>query len=340
MYEQGVIRPPSEASSLLVRVTRNCPWNQCLFCASYKKKKFSRRTVEEVKKDIDNMAREYEGYPVRTVFLQDGDTLVLKTDDVLEIVRYMKQKFPAIERITSYARAPTLKRRSVEELKQLKEAGLTRLHVGMESGSEKVLKMIKKGITGDDIIIGGRHVKEAGIELSEYIMPGVGGRSLSEEHALETARILNMVQPGFIRVRTFAMHRKSPMQKMVENNTFVPMTDEEIIREIRLLLENLSTMHSYFSCGDHSLNLLMHVNGYLDENKEQMLKDLDDYLSLSKEQKQAYSLLKRGSYGNLSIEVVRNEDNMKQIRPELERIEKTEKGGIDGYLNRLRDQLA
>ena len=154
MYEQGVIRPPSEASSLLVRVTRNCPWNQCLFCASYKKEKFSRRTVEEVKKDIDSLAKEYEGYQVRTVFLQDGDTLVLKTEDVLEVLRYLKQKFPTIERITSYARAPTLKRRSVEELKQLKEAGLTRLHVGMESGSEKVLKMIKKGITEDDIVDG------------------------------------------------------------------------------------------------------------------------------------------------------------------------------------------
>ena len=99
-------------------------------------------------------------------------------------------------------------------------------------------------------------------------------------------------------------------------------------------------MHSYFCCGDHGLNLLMHVNGYLDENKEQMLKDLDDYLSLSKEQKQAFSLLKRGSYGNLSIDVVRNEDNMKQIRPELERIDKTEEGGIDGYLNRLLSRLA
>jgi radical SAM superfamily enzyme YgiQ (UPF0313 family) len=340
MYEQGNIRPPSEASSLLVRVTRNCPWNQCLFCTSYKGTKFSRRTVEEVKKDIDSMAREYDGYPVRTAFLQDGDTLVLKTDDVLEIVRYLKQKFPTIERITSYARAPTLKRRTVEELKQLKEAGLTRLHVGMESGSEKVLKMIKKGITEDDIVIGGRHVKEAGIELSEYIMPGVGGRTLSEEHATETARLLNIIQPDFIRVRTFAMHPRSPMQEMLENGTFVPMTDEEVIGEIRLLLENLIKMHSYFCCGDHGLNLLMHVNGYLDENKEQILKDLDDYLSLSKEQKQAYSLLKRGSYGNLPIDVVRNEDTMKQIRPELERIDKTEKGGIDGYLFRRLSQLA
>jgi radical SAM superfamily enzyme YgiQ (UPF0313 family) len=340
MYEQGVIRPPSEASSLLVRVTRNCPWNQCTFCMSYKREKFSRRTVEEVKKDIDAMAKEYGDYPVRTAFLQDGDTLVLKTEGVLEVLRYLKQKFPAIQRVTSYARAPTLKRRSVEELKQLKEAGLTRLHVGMESGSEKVLKMIKKGVTEDDIVIGGTHAKEAGIELSEYIMPGVGGRTLSEEHALETARLLNMIQPDFIRVRTFAMHPRSSMQEMVKNGTFLPMTDEEVIRETRLLLENLNEMHSYFSCGDHGLNLLMEVNGYLDENKEEMLKVIDDYLSLSKEQKQAYSLLKRGSYGNLPIDAVRNEDNMRQIRPELERIERTEKGGINGYLHRLLSRLA
>ncbi len=340
MYEQGVIRPPSEASSLLVRVTRNCPWNQCAFCMSYKGKKFSRRTVEEVKKDIDSMAREYEGYPVHTVFLQDGDTLVLKTSDVLEILRYLKEKFPSIKRITSYARAPTLKRRSVEELKQLQEAGLTRLHVGMESGSQKVLKMIKKGISENDIVIGGKHVKEAGIELSEYIMPGVGGRELSREHALETARLLNMIEPDFIRVRTFAMHPMSSMQKMIEDGTFSPMTDEEVIREIRLLLENLNEMHSYFSCGDHGLNLLMNLNGYLDENKDRMLKDIDDYLSLSKEQKQAFSLLKRSSYGNVPIDVVRNEENMKRIRPELERIGTTEEGGIDGYLHRLLCNLA
>jgi hypothetical protein len=130
------------------------------------------------------------------------------------------------------------------------------------------------------------------------------------------------------------------MQKMVENGTFVPMTDEEVIRETRLLLANLNETHSYFCCGDHGLNLLMYVNGYLDANQEQMLKDLDDYLSLSKEQKRAYSLLKRGSYGSLPIGIVHNEDTMKQIRSELERIDKTEKGGIDGYLHRLLSQLA
>ena len=339
MYEQGRIRPPSEASSLLVRVTRNCPWNQCAFCMSYKREKFSRRTVEEVKQDIDSLAREYGDYPVKTAFLQDGDTLVLKTADVLEVLRYLKEKFPAITRVTSYARAPTLKRRSVEELTQLKEAGLTRLHVGMESGSGKVLKMIKKGITEDDIVIGGRHAKEAGIELSEYIMPGVGGRTLSEEHAKETARLLNMVEPDFIRVRTFAMHRRSSMWELVENGTFLPMTDEEVVREIRLLLENLKEMPGYFSCGDHGLNLLMDLNGYLDRDKDKMFKVIDDYLELSKEQKQAYSLLKRNSYANIPLDVVRNEENMKQLRPELERLDKTSEGGIEGYLNRLLSRL-
>ncbi|NMC94021.1 MAG: radical SAM protein, partial [Syntrophorhabdus sp.] len=221
MYEQGVIRPPSEANSLLVRVTRNCPWNQCVFCPAYKGVKFSKRTVEEIKKDIDQMAGEYGGYSfVKSVFLQDADSLLLSTPDLLEILRYLKQKFPDIKRVTSYARAKTLKRKTVEELKELKEAGLTRIHVGMESGSEKVLKLIKKGITQADIVEGGRRVVDAGISLSEYIMPGIGGKSMSEEHARETARLLNAVQPDFIRVRTFAMHPASPMQKMVEEGTF------------------------------------------------------------------------------------------------------------------------
>ncbi len=335
MYEQGVIRPPSEASSLLVRVTRNCPWNQCLFCPAYKGTKFSRRTVDEVKKDIDNMVRDYEGYPVKTAFLQDGDTLVLKTEEVLEVLRYIKLKFPSIERVTSYARAPTLRKRSVDELKQLKEAGLTRIHVGMESGSDKVLKMIKKGIMPEDIVTGGRHVKDAGIELSEYIMPGLGGRTLSEDHALETARLLNLIEPDFIRVRTFALHPMSPMVKMVENGTFVPMTDEEIVAEIRLLVENLREMHSYFSCADFGLNLLMYVDGYLDINKKKMLEDLDDYLSLSKEQRQAYSLLRRGSYINYPAGIVKDENVMQRVRPEIEKLDKMGKDGFYQYINHL-----
>ncbi len=327
MYEQGPIRPPSEANSLLVRVTRNCPWNQCLFCPAYKGTKFSRRTVEEVKRDLDMMAEDYGKYSisVRTVFLQDADSLVLKTDDLLEILTYITQKFPSVSRITSYARATTLRRKSVEELKMLKEAGLNRIHVGMESGSEEVLKLMKKGITTSDIIEGAMKVKDAGIELSEYIMPGLGGKGLSEIHAKETARVLNIIEPNFIRVRTFAIHPLSPIAKMVREGTFIPLNDEEIVREIRLLIENLKEMRSYFSSRDFSLNLLMDVDGYLDENKEKMLNLIDRYLSLEGTKKKVYSLLRRASFFNYPLEVLENDEFISKIIPEIEKIEKGEK---------------
>ena len=339
MYEQGVIRPPSEAQSLLLRVTRNCPWNQCLFCPAYKGVKFSRRTVEEVKKDIDSMAKEYghHAHMIRSVFLQDADSLVLKTEDILEILKYLNSKFPAIERITTYARSTTLKRKSVEEFKKLKEAGLTRIHAGMESGSENVLKLIKKGITPDDIIEAGKKVVESGISLSEYIMPGVGGRTMSEEHARETARVLNEVKPDFIRVRTFALHPKSPMQKLVEDGIIVPMTDEEIVEEIRVLVSHLNEMHSYFSCGDYGPNLLMQVDGFLDEKKGAMLAEIDRFLSLTPDQKKVYSFIRRSSFMNYPIDIVYDEDVMNRLLPEIKRLE-SEPDGFNRYIAFLMSQ--
>jgi radical SAM superfamily enzyme YgiQ (UPF0313 family) len=337
MYEQGVIRPPSEAQSLLVRVTRNCPWNQCVFCPAYKGVKFSRRSVEDVKADIDAMAKEYGKHinMIETAFLQDADSLILKTEKILEILQHMKARFPGLKRVTTYARATTLKRKSVEEFVQLKEAGLTRIHVGLESGSEKVLKMIKKGITPEDIVEGGRKVMAAGISLSEYIMPGVGGRTLSEEHARETARLLNKVRPDFIRVRTFALHPQSPMKRMVDAGTFVPMTDEEIVAEIRLLVSCLDQMHSYFSCGDYSPNLLMQVNGYLDEKKADMLRELDKFLSLTPEQKKVYALIRRSNPMNYPVEIVLDEKVMKQVLPEVEKLERGDPEGFNRYIETL-----
>ncbi len=337
MFEQGVIRPPSEASSLLVRVTRNCPWNQCLFCPAYKGTKFSRRTVEEVKKDIDAMAAEYGGaVRISSVFLQDADSLVLPVDDLLAILHYLREKFPKINRITTYARARTLKRKSVDDLKRLKEAGLTRVHAGMESGAARVLDLIKKGLTPEEIVEGGRHVMDAGLELSEYIMPGIGGRDLSEEHAAETARVLNQVRPHFIRVRTFAMHPLSPMQKMVREGTYKPMTDDEIVVEIRRLVADLDEMHSYFSSNDFSLNLLMQVDGFLDEKKAVMLAEIDAFLALSKRERQVYMLVQRSGYFRHPLDVVKDPDVLRQALPELERREKDGEDGIDRYIDVLK----
>ena len=336
MYEQGVIRPPSEANSLLVRVTRNCPWNQCVFCPAYKGTKFSKRSVEEIKGDIDSLA---EGYGrcagVESAFLQDADSLLLPTSDLLETLNYLREKFPGVRRVTSYARAKTLIRKSVGELKELKAAGLTRIHTGMESGSAIVLKMIKKGVTPDDIVGGGTRVMEAGISLSEYIMPGIGGRALSEEHATETAKVLNSVKPDFIRVRTFAMHPASPMQEWVRKGSFIPMTDDEIVSEIRLLVSRLDETHSYFSCGDFSLNLLMQVDGYLDEKRDAMLGELEKFLSLTKAQRQAYSLLRRAAFTAYPIGIVHDQRVMDQVVPEIERLEKSGEDGFNTYIRLL-----
>jgi len=338
MYEQGVIRPPSEASSLLIRVTRNCPWNQCLFCPAYKGAKFSKRSVEEVKKDIDSMADELSGYSgIRTAFLQDADSLILPANDLEAILNYVRERFPKIDRITTYARARTLSHKSVDDLKRLKQAGLTRIHTGMESGSERVLQMIKKGMTPEEVVTGGRHVMEAGIELSEYIMPGVAGQALSEEHAIKTAELLNLIRPHFIRVRTFAMHPQSPMQKMVVAGTFVPLTDDEIVAEIRLLVHHLDSMHSYFSCNDFSLNLLMQVDGFLDEKKEDMLNELEAYLSMTKRQRQVYTLLHYAGYGRYPLSVVNDQHVLDQVVPEIERLEKGRgERGFDEYIRMLK----
>jgi hypothetical protein len=244
--------------------------------------KFSKRTVEEVKKDIDSMTDELSGYSgVRTAFLQDADSLILPVNDLVTILNYLKEKFPKIDRITTYARARTLSHKSVDDLKRLKQAGLTRIHTGMESGSVRVLQMIKKGMTPEEVVTGGRHVMEAGIELSEYIM-----------------------------------------------------TDDEIVVEIRLLVNHLDSMHSYFSCNDFSLNLLMQVDGFLDERKEYMLKELDAYLSMTKRQRQVYTLLHYAGYGRYPLSVVNDQHVLDQVVPEIERLEKS--GGEHGFDEHIR----
>ena len=335
MFEQGVIRPPSEAQSLLVRVTRNCPWNRCHICPAYKGENFSLRTVEEIKNDIDMMADTYGSTGFGSAFLQDADSLILPTDNLVEIIQYIRKLFSGIKRITTYARAKSMKRKTVEDLIRLKEAGLSRIHSGMESGSQKVLKLIMKGIKPEDVITGGNRVVESGISLSEYIMPGVGGKALSEDHAIETARVINLVKPDYIRVRTFAVHPVSPIQKMVEEGSYLPLNDEEVVREIRLLLENLDEIPSLFRCGDFSLNLLMKVDGYLDKDKEKMFSEIDRYLGLPEDKKKAYSLIQRTYPGMHSLDVLDNEKLVNEIKCEIEKLENKEPDGFNKYIRKL-----
>lgn len=337
MFEQGAIRPPNEASSLLVRVTRNCPWNRCHICPPFKGKKFSKRPVDEVKLDIDMMADTYKTHAhlFTSAFLQDADSLILPTDELVEIMAYIRKIFPTVERITTYARAKSMKLKSQEDYRRLAEAGLRRIHSGMESGSVEVLKLINKGNQPEDILEGGCKVVASDISLSEYIMPGVGGKEFSSEHALETARLLNLIRPDYIRVRTFAAHPLSPMQKMIDAGSFVPMNDEEVVEEIRLLLESLDEMPSYFRCGDFSMNLLMQVDGRLDQKKARMLEEIDRYLSLSREQKQVFSLIQRSHPRATPLDVVQNQDVVEKVKKDIQRLEAREKDGFDKYIRTL-----
>lgn len=338
MFEQGVIRPPSEANSLLVRVTRNCPWNRCLFCPAYKGTAFSRRSVAEIKKDMDEMAQYHGPYAagITTAFFQDADSLILPTGDLLEILSYLKKKFPGITRVTSYARAKSLKKKSIESLKTLREAGLTRIHTGLESGSSKVLKLIQKGESPEEMVEGGQRVMAAGISLSEYIMPGVGGKALSRESAIKTADVLNRIRPDFIRVRTFALPPNSPMEAMVGDGRFTPLGDLEIVEEIRMLLSQMDNMPSCFRCADFSFNLLMHVDGHLNRNKARMLEELDLFLSLPKQDQKAYVLFQRSGYYDLHpVDMIKNKDVMARLYKKIEDLEKDDPEGLDKYIRSM-----
>ena len=350
VFELGPIRPPSEAKSLLIRVTRNCPWNKCEFCHTYKGEVFSIRSVEEVKKDIDSMKaiadeirelswrmgqagdlnqavlRQFINQPGRQshayqsvagwlyyggdqVFLQDGNSLMVKTGDLVEILNYLREKFPSIQRITSYARARTMARKTVEELKEIRKAGLSRIHIGMETGYDPLLQYMKKGVTAKEQVTGGKNVVEAGISLSEYVMPGLGGERWWREHAVETAKVLNQINPDFIRFRTLYVRQNMPLYQKVEKGEFVRPSDDQIVSEIRLFLETLDGIRSTV-VSDHILNLLEEVQGKLPQEKEKMLQVIDRYLAWPAEQRLRFRVGRRLGY-------LRNLDDLEDLNLRL-----------------------
>ena len=318
-FEQGPIRPPSESGSLLIRVTRNCPWNRCTFCNLYKNTKFSLRPVSHVIKDIDLIRRCVERIKnseklcfqtdqneemafyaaltwvrngMQSVFLQDSNSLIMKPDDLVTILQSLSDTFPETERITSYARSHTVSRISDRDLKRLASAGLNRIHVGMESGSDKVLASVQKGTDKARHIRAGRKVKQAGIQLSEYFMPGLGGKALSREHALESADALNQINSDFIRLRTLALPGNVELFKDVSAGTFEPMNDIRIAEEILLFIESLNGITSTVK-SDHILNLFQEVEGTLPGDKEKMTSVIKRFLSLMPEEQMLYQVGRR-----------------------------------------------
>ena len=373
-FEQGPIRPPSEAKSLLIRVTRNCPWNKCAFCHTYHGTKFELRSVEEVKadiqeaRDIADQIREIslklgQGGTVtrsvidrvygsdalysdsfrqiaawlyfggESVFLQDANSIIIKTDDLVEILSFIKEKFPSVSRITSYCRSHTARRKSVEELRMLCDAGLTRIHIGLESGCDSVLKFIKKGVTAADHIEGGQKVVESGISLSEYIIPGLGGDRWSRENALETARVINEINPDYIRLRSLQVRRGTDLYRMMKEGEFNPLGDEDVVREIKLFIENLEGIESRI-VSDHILNLLEEVEGTLPEDKKDLIAIIDRFFAMSEEDRAIYRLGRRkGIYRRMDdLSDVRTYNALKAVLKEYRR---ESSGNLDRDLYRI-----
>ena len=330
-FEQGPIRPPNEAHSLLLRVTRNCPWNRCTFCPVYKGARYSKRSVDHVKKDIDSVHRcvgilqgiadAHDGLPIAqvrnvsdnldsgewavfdsafrwfragmsSIFLQDADSLTVRPSELIEILKHIRSRFPLVNRVTSYSRSSTLARIDEEELKAIRKSGLDRVHVGLESGSDNVLKLVKKGSTKAIHVSAGLKAKRAGWELSEYVMPGLGGVRLSEEHALETADALNQINPDFIRLRQLAIPIVAPLWKECIDGRFERCTDMMVVGELLTLIENLKGITSVVK-SDHILNLFSEVEGTLPKDKERMLDPLRAFLAMKPEKQRLYQIGRR-----------------------------------------------
>jgi radical SAM superfamily enzyme YgiQ (UPF0313 family) len=271
---------------------RGCPWNYCTFCFAYKdlSRKDCLRSVEDVLQDIDELRYSvdywkglgYDSEP-RTAFLADSNAIIIRTDDLVRIVERLRQAFPSLQRVTSYARAKTVLAKPREDLIRLREAGLTRLHLGLESGDDEVLRRVRKGATAQEMIDAGLKVKDAGFELSEYVMPGLGGRAFSRQHALNTARVLNAIDPHYTRVRTLMLVPGTPLGDEYQRGEFEPPSGREILEEITAMVEALEI--SGRLCFDHMANppiFRQDWEGYkLPEEKDAVLTPIREALGIT-----------------------------------------------------------
>lgn len=330
-FRIGPIRPPSEATSLLLQVTNGCTWNRCRFCRIYRHTKFKAYSADSIRRDIDTMVlyaqrvRRHRDSSGRwdidglnreimmsrgeerqcffmvanwlvnggeNVFLQDGNTTALSSGRLTDVLIYLRQAFPGIKRITSYGRAENLSRVSAEEFAELKAAGLDRIHSGFESGSDAVLSLINKGTTAQQEITAGRNIKAGGIELSVYFMPGIGGRDLTVENPEGTAEVINSISPDFVRIRTAVIKPGTELYDDFLTGKYTLCSDDEKVMEIRRLIEASETEGTVL-VSDHIINLLQQVSGRLDADRDRMLGIIDGYLGMTEEDRMMFRLARR-----------------------------------------------
>ena len=269
-YYGAVYRPPSEAYSLIVQVTYGCSHNTCAFCSMYKEKRFALRPLDEVLEDFHIARQTYRH--VDKVFLADGDALVRKASELYTILDTIRELFPECERVTSYASPASIRIRTDEELRTLRAKGLTMVYMGLESGCDEVLKLMRKGHMSAEIIEMGQKVRRNGIALSVTAITGLGGPELLEQHAIETARAFNAMNPEYIGILTLVVEEGTPLQDWVREGKFRLLTPAQVLQETKLMVENFDSPGSVFRM-NHASNYLS-LKGTLNEDKEAMLSQI------------------------------------------------------------------
>ena len=275
-YDMPLFRPPSEARSLIFQVTLGCSWNRCLFCAMYKTKKFLVRPFEEVEKDVIEMSWQYPN--TRKIFLADGDPLAAPADFIIKVLDHMNQRFPKLERISTYAGPTNLKAKTKEELKEFKARKLDVLYLGIETGNDALLKKIKKGATSKQIIEVSRKAIDVGLRMSTFIILGLGGVDGSHAHAKDSARVANAIDPHFLATLTLML---GPYEKVYEEKImgdgFKLIDKKQSLQEIRWFVEDLTLTNCKFG-SEHASNYLP-ISGTLPRDKEEILRLIDQALA-------------------------------------------------------------
>ncbi len=294
--EHIIIRPPVEAYSVLIAVTGGCSWNRCLFCGTYKgmygtTQDYAIRPIDDVKKDIDQAAKyNYHGFPV---FLAGGNPTSAPTEYLAEIIKYVRVKLRDVQRVSCYSKALDVLRKSDEELKTLANAGLDIVYMGLESGSNKVLRLMKKGTNAESFIKAGKRLLNAGINLSLYIILGLGGQKYSEEHVKETARVLTAINPTIFRFRTLNISPSVPLWENLKSGEFTLLSPLENLKEERNIIANLGDNVTSQVFNDHVSNYCDIESVNIKEDREMFIKTLDSYIQSNRIKKMARKNLDR-----------------------------------------------
>jgi radical SAM superfamily enzyme YgiQ (UPF0313 family) len=274
-YEGSIYRPPSEAQSLIIQATIGCSHNKCTFCSMYKGKKFRIRDVEEILADIEEGKRYYG--MVSRVFLADGNALAMKTEALKRILLKIREVMPECERVGIYSSPKDILRKTEEELRELKELGLGIAYMGLESGSDDVLSSINKGVTASEMIMAGKKLIGSGIKLSVTLISGIGGKSRCHEHALESARVINEIDPHYLGLLTLLVEPGTEIEQQIEKGGFELLGPKEVMEETRLLIENLTLSQCVFR-SNHASNYFT-LSGTLPQDKQRLLMEIEQAMN-------------------------------------------------------------